>query len=181
MREEPDLFSAPYVTLIRAGEIGACLEETLLRAAQLLTQEWELARHRPTGDAPLFVSLPSSAPQAKDWDRLTPYQRDVTVILFCEILSLLLMSGVPILQAMDTVTPVFPQREREGLTLVGEAMRGGEKMTPGLESLGVFPRFVLSLVGLGEEHGVLDRTLHAAAETLKQDLEAQVAEGTVST
>jgi type II secretory pathway component PulF len=178
MREEPDLFSEPYVALVRAGEVGGCLEETLQRAAHLLTQEWELARHRPEADAPLFVSLPASAPQAQNWGGLTPYQRSVTVILFCEILSMLLMSGVPILQALDAVAPVFPTREREGLTRVREAMRGGEKMSPGLESLGVFPHFVMSLVGLGEECGVLDRTLHAAAETLKQDLEAQVTEWT---
>jgi RNA polymerase sigma-70 factor (ECF subfamily) len=181
MREEPDLFSAPYTALVRAGEVGACLEETLQRAAQLLTQEWELARLRPGGVEPLFISLPASAPQALNWDGLTPYQRSVTVILFCEIMSLLLMSGVPILQTLELVAPVFPSREREGLSRAREAMRRGEKMAPSLEAMNVFPRFVIRMVGIGEEGGHLDRTLHAAAETLKQDLEAQVMEWTAPT
>jgi type II secretory pathway component PulF len=176
MKEEPDLFSEAYVTLVRAGEIGACLEETLLRAAQMLTQEGELARHRPGGDAPVFVSLPAGAPRPQSWDDLTPYGRSVTVILFCEIMSLLLMSGVTILQAVEVVAPVFPSREREGLTRVREAMRRGEKIRPGLEAMGMFPMFVTRMVGVGEEGGHLDRTLHAAAETLRQDLEAQVTE-----
>jgi type II secretory pathway component PulF len=173
MKEE-GLFSDLYVALVRAGEVAGLLEETLRRAAQILTLEQELARHRPADESPLFFSLPAGGSGAKDWPGLTSYEREVRLILFCEILSQLLMSGVPLDKAAETLSALLPQRRRDGLRQAGVEAALGGLLAPGLERLGIFPGFVLRMIEVGEEGGHLDRTLHLAAETLSLELEARI-------
>lgn len=173
MAERPALFSPAYVSLIRAGEVGGILEETLRRAAFLLTKEWQMAQKCPTGETPLFLLLPSAAPRPADWSELTPHQRAMTLSLFCETLSSLLQSGVPILRSLETVAALLPDRQQPGWLAGRETIKAGDPLLPDLEAMKIFPRFVLELFKMGEEAGSLHITLHRAAEWLAQELECR--------
>lgn len=173
MSEMPDLFSRLHVGLIRAGEIGGVLEETLSRMADLMTQEWQLARRRPGQEEPLFLNLPSSRPRPQEWGRFTPYQQTVTLLLFCETLADLLISGVPILQTLETVSHLLPPDKASGVMEAREVIKAGDRIGPPLERMGILPRFVLEMFSTGEEAGCLDMTLHQAADILEHELGCQ--------
>jgi type II secretory pathway component PulF len=98
--------------------------------------------------------------------------------LFCETLGLLLVSGVPILQAMEILAELLPPAQREGLLAAREEVREGERIGPALKRLGIIlPRFALELIALGEETGTLDATLEKAADILLHDLECRILAG----
>ncbi|MBV9852208.1 MAG: sigma-70 family RNA polymerase sigma factor [Armatimonadetes bacterium] len=173
MSERPDLFSKLHINLIRAGEVGGVLEETLSRLADLMTKEWRLARRRPGQEEPLFLNLPSSRPRPREWADFTPYQQTVTLLLFCETLADLLISGVPILQSLETVSHLLPPDKAPGVMQAREVIKTGEPIVSALERMGILPGFVLELISIGEEAGSLDRTLHQAADIFEHDLECQ--------
>ena len=69
----------------------------------------DAARSR-TAQAASFLLNPSEKPLPDDWAQLSPYQQTVTQLLFCESFGLLLMSGVPILQAMEQIATLAADR-----------------------------------------------------------------------
>lgn len=171
MERQPELFSPFYIALVRAGEVGGVLDETLRRAADAMRKEWKLVQGRPPSEPPLFLLLPSAAPRPADWSALTPYQRAMTLSLFCETLATLLQSGVPILRTMTTVAALLPERQQPDWLAARETVKAGDPLLPDLEAMGIFPRFTLELFKMGEEAGSLHITLHRAAEWLAQELE----------
>lgn len=172
MRERPELFPAFYVALVRAGEVGGVLDETLRRAADLMTKEWRLARRRPAGEPPVFFVLPTGPTPPSDWEGLTEYQRLVTRLLFCETFGLLLHWGVPILQALETVADLLPSAQKEKMWEAREAIRAGDRMDPA--RFGILPRFACELIAHGEEQGTLDLTLAQAAGVFEHELECRL-------
>jgi RNA polymerase sigma factor (sigma-70 family) len=177
MADRPELFSSFYRGMVRAGEVGRVLEETVRRLADVMTKEWKLARGRLRHEESLFLINPGGKPLPHDWADLSDYQRSVTLALFCETLGLLLVSGVPVLQAMEILAELLPPAQREALLAAGEEARRGERITLGLERLGILPRVALELIALGEEAGNLDFTLEKAADILLHELECRMLAG----
>jgi RNA polymerase sigma factor (sigma-70 family) len=175
MADHATLFSPFYRAMIRAGEVGCVLEEITHRLADLMTKEWKLARLCPGHET--FLINPGSRPRPADWAELSSYQQTVLLALFCEAFGLLLVSGVPILQAMEVLAELLPPSQREGLVAAGEAMRRGERSSSGLERLGILPRFAIELIAIGEETGSLDVTLDRAASIFLHELECRVIAG----
>lgn len=171
MQESPELFPPFYIALVRAGEVGGVLEETLRRAADLMTKEWRLTRRRPKGEPPLSLVLPTGRDAPSNWEDLTGYARLVTRLLFCETFGLLLRSGVPILQTMEIVADLLPQTQRDKMWEAREAIRAGDRMDPG--RFGILPRFAVELMAAGEEHGMLDLALERAANVFEHELECR--------
>lgn len=171
MAEQPALFPKFYIALVRAGEVGGVLDETLRRAADLMTKEWRLARRRPDQEDALFLVLPAAKNLPGEWDEMTGYQQTMTRLLFCETFGLLLRSGVPILQAMEIVADLLPATPRQKMLDAREAVRAGDRWA--LESLGLLPRFALELIAIGEERGTLDLTLEQAANVFEHELECR--------
>ncbi len=170
MKEYPQLFSAFYVGMVRAGEAGGVLEETLQRARQVTTREWELARRRPTSETPLYLTLPSDSPPPGGWTDLTKYQRLLALALFCNALSILLSSGVPILQALEIVGELLPTTQRMEMETVRTAVREAIPLHKALEPLGIFPSFVIAFLEAGFVSGSPDSALYLAAETIEQEM-----------
>jgi len=172
MAERPELFSRFYRSMIRTGEIAGVLEETLARAAELMTKEWTLTRRDPAGESGLFLLNPSEQPMPDDWEQLSPYQQTVTRLLFCESFGMLLLSGVPILQAMEHIAMLLPMAQRNWMLEASERVKAGDRLI--LEQIEFLPRFATGLIAHGEETGTLDSALDRAAKIFGHQLECRL-------
>jgi type IV pilus assembly protein PilC len=94
---------------------------------------------------------------------------------FSRTLSVLVRTGVPILQAMDIVA------ETAGNTVVARAVRDvqssvkeGESLAEPLTHHPVFPPMVVQMMAVGEETGALDTMLAKVADFYDREVEATV-------
>ena len=175
MTERPDLFSAPYILMIRAGEVGGILEETMQRMVKVMTKEWQLARRCPASEEPLLLLHPTGTPYPDDWAGMSPYQRTVTLALFFETFAMLLHSGVPILRTMDTLASLLPDAQRTGWAEVRQCVVEGRPMISGMERMSIFPRFALEMTSVGEVAGTLHTLFYRLSEAFEEDLDYIVA------
>lgn len=172
MAERPELFSLFYRSMVRTGEIAGILEETLARAAELMTKEWTLMRRDPDGAGGVFLLNPTEKPLPEDWAELSPYQQTVTQLLFCETFGLMLSSGVPILRTMEHIDVLLPLSQRDRMQEARERVKEGNRMDP--ERLGFLPRFAFALIAHGEETGTLDSALDRAAHIFGHQLDCRL-------
>ncbi len=172
MAERPELFSSFYRSMVRAGEIAGVLEETLARAADLMTKEWALMRRDPDGTSGVFLLNPSDKPLPDDWGELSPYQQTVTQLLFCETFGLMLSSGVPILRAMEHVATLLPGAPGSRILEARERVKTGDRINP--DQFGFLPRFAVALIADGEEAGTLDSALDRAANIFEHQLDCRL-------
>lgn len=97
----------------------------------------------------------------------------ITLARFARTLGTLLVSGVPILQAMETVAGTV------GNGIIAEAImqarariREGDRINDPLEKSRMFPPMVVHMISIGEESGALDSMLTKIAEFYEQEVEA---------
>ncbi|HKC74923.1 MAG TPA: type II secretion system F family protein [Chloroflexota bacterium] len=94
---------------------------------------------------------------------------------FASTLSVLLRSGVPILQSLDivseTVSNVVISRAVKD---VQESVKEGESMAGPLEKHAVFPPMVVQMLGVGEETGAVDTMLEKVAQFYDNEVKATV-------
>lgn len=250
MQRHPRTFNSLFIGLIRAGEIGGVLEESLQRLSHFLEKDVELRRKvKSAMTYPVLVmvlatgitlflvywfvpqwaqimedlglkrdDMPASTQLLIDishglvkywWvyvvtiifivvaQRLfvsTRFGRRVTDRLklkvpvfgklhhkicmarFSRTLGTLLTSGVPILQAMETVSGTV------GNTIMADAVmearariREGDRIGDPLEQSRLFPPMVVHMIGVGEESGSLDFMLQKIADFYEAEVEAQLA------
>jgi len=91
--------------------------------------------------------------------------KKVSVAKFTRTLGTLIKSGVPILQALDTVAKTSGNRIIENTIMKArESIREGEKIADPLKASGVFPPMVLQMISVGEETGNLEVMLTKIAD-----------------
>lgn len=94
---------------------------------------------------------------------------------FTRTLSVLMRSGVPILQALDIVKETVGNAVVSGaLTDVQAAVKEGEAIAKPLERHAIFPPMVVQMIAVGEETGALDTMLSKIADFYDQEIEATV-------
>jgi type IV pilus assembly protein PilC len=94
---------------------------------------------------------------------------------FAGTLSMLLRSGVPILQALDIVSDTVNNRViAKAVTEVQGSVREGESMAKPLAKHKVFPPMVVQMLAVGEETGQVDVMLEKVATFYNQEVEASV-------
>lgn len=94
---------------------------------------------------------------------------------FCGTLEMLIRSGVPILQALETSIPtVTNDALRAALGKSCGDLKEGGSLGQSLESSGIFPVFMTSLIVVGEESGNLAEGLGEIAEGYTKDTEEQL-------
>lgn len=94
----------------------------------------------------------------------------------CRTLGVLLNSGIPLIEAMETVSKVAGNRIIEdALTLATQRMRDGGTIAATLRDTGQFPSMVVQLVATGEESGTLPPMLGKAALYYEQQVDNAVA------
>jgi type IV pilus assembly protein PilC len=95
---------------------------------------------------------------------------------FARMLGTLVHSGVELTHALDAVLPVMGSPvHAAALTAVSASLREGEALTPPLAATRVFDPMMVSLIGVGEETGMLDAMLEKAAEYFESDVAAAIA------
>ncbi|GIV10936.1 MAG: phytochrome sensor protein [Fimbriimonadales bacterium] len=248
MARHPRAFSQLIIGLIRAGEVGGVLEESLQRIAGFLEKDVELRRKiRSALTYPVIVLLAAIGiviflvtwlvPQFADlfkelgikempamtqflidlsalftqrWyvvvisvvviliayklfvstrvgrrvaDRVKlripvfgPLHHKIVMARFSRTMGTLLASGVPILQAMETVAGVV------GNSVVSDAViesrsriREGEKIADPLQRSKMFSPMVVHMVSVGEESGSLDHMLNKIADFYENEVEMAIA------
>jgi type IV pilus assembly protein PilC len=94
---------------------------------------------------------------------------------FAGTLSMLLRSGVPILQALDIVSETVNNKViSKALNDVQSSVREGESMAKPLGKHKVFPPMVVQMLAVGEETGQVDVMLEKVATFYNQEVEASV-------
>lgn len=253
MAKYPRVFSPLFIGLIRAGEVGGVIEESLQRLASFLEKDMELLRKvkgamtYPTivviaaisivlgltiGVLPKFFqvfadlglkkeSMPGPTVFMMDvtqaltagwptrqivlivvlvalfigfkqfvrtktgrhiWDRFRlkmpvfgKLNHKIALSRFARTLSTLLVSGVPILQAMETVAGTVDN------VIIGDAIldartsiREGDRIGDPLQRSGQFPPMVVQMISIGEESGALDAMLTKIAEFYEDEVDSAI-------
>jgi type IV pilus assembly protein PilC len=247
MQKYPKVFNNLFIGLIRAGEVGGVLEESLQRLSHFLEKDMELRRKVKsaltypvivvivailivlglcTFIVPKFIELfkdlgvkelPAPTQFLMDFsdflktrwwmgligiavlfwsiklfgttrvgrrvlDRVKlkipvfgKLSHKICLARFSRTLSTLLVSGVPILQAMETVAGTV------GNSIIAEAImnarariREGDRINEPLEKSKMFPPMVVHMISIGEESGALDQMLSKIAEFYEGEVEAQL-------
>lgn len=245
MAKYPRVFDNLMVGLVRAGEVGGVLEETLNRLSTFIEKDVELKRKvksammyptivlylaggivcalcyfivpkfidlfRSMGvkDMPVmteiliavsnfliyklwlaiilvfgvkfgFTALDRTKTGRMIFDRirlklpvLGSLNLKVAVARFARTLGTLLVSGVPILQAMETVAGTV------GNSLMSEAImearariREGDRIGEPLKKSGLFAPMVVHMISIGEESGALDQMLSKVADFYEDEVDA---------
>ncbi|HEY3412457.1 MAG TPA: type II secretion system F family protein [Armatimonadota bacterium] len=251
MTKYPRVFSPLFVGLIKAGEVGGVLEESLQRLSSFLEKDMETRRKVksamtyptivifaafviviglttfvlpsffqvfkdlglkddqlpgptqflmnfsallrggfPTRQIILVVCLIAFIAGFKSFTRTKVGRRiydrfklkipvfgnlnhKVALSRFARTLSTLLVSGVPILQALETVAGTVDN------VIIGDAIldartsiREGERIGDPLQKSGQFPPMVVQMISIGEESGALDAMLTKIAEFYEDEVDA---------
>jgi type IV pilus assembly protein PilC len=248
MARHPKAFSQMIIGLIRAGEVGGVLEESLQRIAGFLEKDVQLRRKiRSALTYPVIVLLAAigiviflvswlvpqfaqlfkelgikelpaptqflvdlSALFTQRWyvviiavvailiayklfvstrvgrrvaDRVKlrvpvfgPLHHKIVMARFSRTMGTLLASGVPILQAMETVAGVVGNSVVSDAVIESRArIREGEKIADPLQRSKMFPPMVVHMVSVGEESGSLDHMLNKIADFYENEVEMTIA------
>ncbi|HRJ26847.1 MAG TPA: type II secretion system F family protein [Fimbriimonadaceae bacterium] len=250
MQRHPRTFDNLFLGLIRAGEIGGVLEESLQRLSHFLEKDVELRRKIKSAltypvlvliaalgivtflvawVVPQFASLFKDIGVKEDdfpgptkflinlsknfvnnwwiilistvtiivaWklfvstrfgrrvaDRVKlkvpvfgKLHHKICMARFSRTMGTLLTSGVPILQAMETVAGTVGNSIMADAVLEARArIREGDRIGVPLEDSRMFPPMVVHMIGVGEESGSLDYMLQKIADFYESEVEATLA------
>jgi type IV pilus assembly protein PilC len=90
-------------------------------------------------------------------------------------LGTLIKSGVPILQALETVAATAGNMViSEAVLGARESVREGGHLSDPLKRSGVFPNMVTAMISVGEETGALDAMLSKIADFYDQEVDTAI-------
>lgn len=94
---------------------------------------------------------------------------------FAKVLGLLLMSGVPVIKAIEITSEAIVNREyRFFLTEASEELIQGGSLSASLKKSPLFPPLLVHMVAVGEKSGELEKMLIKAGEAFEKEFEAAV-------
>ena len=100
---------------------------------------------------------------------------DAAAARWCRTLGMLLGAGVPLTDALGTVSQVAGQhRLADATRRIRRDTAMGRGLAPGMARSGCFPAIAVQMAMVGEESGTLDSLLGRAAEALEQAVEEAV-------
>jgi type IV pilus assembly protein PilC len=101
--------------------------------------------------------------------------KKVAVAKFTRTLGTLVKSGVPIMQALETVAATAGNVIiADAVLATRESIREGGRMSEPLKKSGIFPNMVTSMISVGEETGSLDIMLSKIADFYDQEVDSAV-------
>ncbi|MBI5630535.1 MAG: type II secretion system F family protein [Elusimicrobia bacterium] len=101
--------------------------------------------------------------------------KKVAVAKFTRTLGTLIKSGVPIMQALETVAGTAGNVVvAEAVMSARESIREGGHLADPLKKCGLFPNMVTSMIAVGEETGSLDIMLSKIADFYDMEVDAAV-------
>ena len=155
----------------------------LVRLSDFLTHKWYMMI---AGVLLLFVTFSQYTHTRVgrrhwDWVKLKmpvfgKLNHKIAIARFSRTLSTLLVSGVPILQALETVAgAVDNEIMSDAIMAARAAIREGEQIGDPLQRSGMFPPMVVQMVAIGEETGSLDAMLSKIADFYESEVDATLA------
>jgi type IV pilus assembly protein PilC len=129
--------------------------------------------------AVLFKRTEKGAYQIDSWKLRLPIFGElickVAVSRFCRTLSVMVQSGVPILESLDIVMKTIGNRVLEKVIAeVIQGVREGESMAIPLARSKIFPSMVTKMIAVGEQSGQLDKMLSKVADFFDEQVDAAV-------
>ncbi|MDD3925054.1 MAG: type II secretion system F family protein [bacterium] len=129
-----------------------------------------------------FKQYTSTAAGRKQWDWMRlkfpvfgPLNQKVAMARFSRTLNTLLVSGVPILQAMETVSGTLGNEViSKAVTDARISIREGESIATPLAASKLFPPMVVQMIVVGEETGALDELLAKIADFYEDEVDVAV-------
>jgi general secretion pathway protein F len=107
---------------------------------------------------------------------LGPLVRYVAVARFARTLATMLLSGVPMLTALEISKRVLNNTVLEKVVEEArDAIREGESIAAPLKRSGQFPSMMVHMVGVGEQSGQLETMLENVAGAYERDVDGKVA------
>ena len=101
--------------------------------------------------------------------------KKVAIAKFTGTFGTLVKSGVPILEALDTVAHTSGNRVIEAAVMSArDSIREGEKISDPLERSQVFPPMVMQMISIGEETGNLDIMLNKIADFYDSEVDSAI-------
>jgi type IV pilus assembly protein PilC len=127
----------------------------------------------------LYKRTEKGAFQIDGWKLKLPIFGDlickVAVSRFCRTLSVMVQSGVPILESLDIVMKTIGNRVLEKvISEVIQGVREGESMAVPLARSKIFPSMVTKMIAVGEQSGQLDKMLSKVADFFDEQVDAAV-------
>jgi general secretion pathway protein F len=94
---------------------------------------------------------------------------------FAKVLGLLLVSGVPVIKAMDITSAAVVNREyRAWLARVKDDLIEGGSLSAALGKSPLFPPLLVHMIAVGEKSGELEKMLTRAGDAFEREFEASV-------
>lgn len=255
MAKYPNVFNSLFIGLVRAGEVGGALEESLQRLSSFLEKDMELRRKIKgamtypvivmvvalgivlglvTFILPKFMQLFIDLGMGEDsmptltrmlmqfsnfltskwyfmvlivggfliafriftkthagsriYDRIKlkapvfgALNHKVSLSRFARTLATLLASGVPILQALETVAgTVSNEIISDAILEARSRIREGDQIGAPLQKSKLFPPMIVQMISIGEESGALDQMLSKVAEFYEAEVDAALQSLTAS-
>jgi type IV pilus assembly protein PilC len=104
-----------------------------------------------------------------------PLMRKIAVARFSRTMATLIASGVPILDCLDITAHTSGNAIiEEAILSVKRAIEEGRTIVEPLKASGVFPSMVVSMIGVGEQAGALEKMLTKIADFYEQEVDAAV-------
>lgn len=102
-------------------------------------------------------------------------QNKIITSRFSRTLSILLTSGIPVIQAMDivekTVTNAVVER---GIEKCKEEIKRGAGLSKPIANMGIFPPMLTQMASIGEESGEVDEMLKKVADFYDEEVDTAV-------
>jgi type IV pilus assembly protein PilC len=150
-----DFLSSKKAFIIVALMIGGFIALTMYRKTKVGAYNWD----RMILGLPVFGILAQKAAVAK----------------FARTLGTLIKSGVPIMDALETVAKTSGNLVLERAVLnARDSVREGKTLTQPLRESKVFPPMVTQMINVGEETGALDAMLSKIADFYEDEVDAAV-------
>ncbi len=101
--------------------------------------------------------------------------RKIAVARFCRTMGTMISSGIPILQAMETVEKAAGNMVIEkAIQNVRDRVMEGKNMAEPLMATGIFPPMVVQMIAVGETTGSLDSMLGKIADFYDEEVDVAV-------
>lgn len=101
--------------------------------------------------------------------------RKIITMRFARTLSAMLASGVPIIDAMQTISGIMGNSVFvKAIESTLEQVKKGEGIAAPLESIDLFPPLLVSMIRVGEETGALDSMLETTADYYDEEVDIAI-------
>ncbi len=154
----------------------------LIAASDIIRKTWYLIPLLPIIAVALYRFLIKSPNRRFLIDRVKlsipivgPLIEQVSVARFARILGTLLSSGVPIVNALQTVRDTVDNEFIARAVLrVRDSIKEGEGISGPMETAGAFPPLVVKMIDIGEETGQLDKMLMQIADNCEEEVDVAI-------